>query len=68
MIEILSRDESEKFYMTTGRNKKQVTEPVNLEFSEELDRVIFTTEDFIDVTESYGLKTKYKKILTLKNK
>ena len=54
--------------MTTGRNRKQITEPVNLEFSEEIDRAIFTTEDFIDITESYDLKTKYKKILTLKNK
>ena len=68
MIEILSRDETEKFYMTTGRNRKQITEPVNLEFSEELDKAIFTTEDFVDITESYDLKPKYKKILTLKNK
>ena len=67
-VEILSPGESEKFYMTTGRNRKQITDPVKLNIPEELDRVIFTTEDYMDIVESYDLKVNYKKVLTLKNR
>jgi len=66
MIEIVSSDESDNVFLKTGRNKTEVKKSNNLDFPEEIDRVIFTLEDYTDIMESYGLKTNYKKILTLK--
>ena len=66
MIEIVSSDESDNVFLKTGRNKTEVKKSNNIDFPEEIDKAIFTLEDYTDIMESDGLKTNYKKILSLK--